>query len=72
MTIEALQVLQSIFNTVWKLFTGWEIPGTHTTPAAFILYLGFVGIILRFVGRATLTYNPHQDKPIAKNEKGSK
>ena len=64
MTMDAAAILLSIFSTIWRLFTSWYIPGTHTTPAAFFLFLGFAGIILRFVARSTMTYNPHQDKPL--------
>lgn len=64
MTYDAITILQLLFVSIWRLFTSWYIPGTHTTPGAFILYLGFVGIILRFIGRVTMTYNPHADKPL--------
>lgn len=38
MTSDALQVLSFVFTTIWRLFTSFEIPGTHTTPAAWALF----------------------------------
>lgn len=70
MTYDAITILQMVFQLIWRLFTSWYIPGTHTTPAAFILYLAFAGIILRFIGRVTMTYNPHDDKPIDRGGRG--
>lgn len=70
MTYDAITILQMLFILLWRLFTSWYIPGTHTTPAAFFLFLAFVGIILRFVGRLSMTYNPHEDKPLDRGGKG--
>lgn len=72
MTQDAITCLQMLFVLIWRLFTSWYIPGTHTTPAAFLFFLAFTGLILRFIGRATMTYNPHQDKPLDFNYKGQK
>lgn len=51
MTADALAVVQVLFGTIWRLFTSWRIPGTHTTPAAFICYMLVCGLALRFVQR---------------------
>lgn len=64
MTSDAVATLTVLFGSIWRLFTSWDIPGTHTTPAGWFLFLAFVGIILRFIGRTTMTYNPQQDKPL--------
>lgn len=49
MTADALLVVQTLFSTIWRLFTSWNIPGTNTTPAAFILFLSFAVLGLRFL-----------------------
>lgn len=38
MTNAALQAIQAIFGLSWKFFTGWHIPGTNFTPAAFFMF----------------------------------
>lgn len=38
MTSDGIQVLSFIFQTIWRLFTSWQIPGTHTTPAAWMMF----------------------------------
>lgn len=70
MTAEAISILNVLFTSIWRLFTSWYIPGTHATPAAWLLFLAFVGIILRFISRVTMTYNPHEDKPLDISNKG--
>lgn len=47
MTADGVLVLRSIFTVIWKLFTSWYIPGTHTTPAAFAVFILVTGLILR-------------------------
>lgn len=61
MTEDAWLVVRFIFATIWKYFTMWYIPGTHTTPAALFLFLGVTGIVLRFVMRVTITYSHKED-----------
>lgn len=51
MTRDAILVLQTLFGTIWRLFTSWHIPGTNVTPAAAFLFFIAVGIGLKFVGR---------------------
>lgn len=48
MTSDALLVLQTLFTTIWSLFTSWYIPGTMTTIAEFAFFLLLAFIILRF------------------------
>lgn len=38
MTSDALQILSFVFSSIWQLFTSFEIPGTHTTPAGWALF----------------------------------
>lgn len=47
MTADAVLVLRAIFSLIWRLFTSWYIPGTHTTPAAFAIFLLVSGLVLR-------------------------
>lgn len=49
MSSDALQIVKALFDILWKLFTGWHIPGTEMTPAGLALFLGSAGIALRFV-----------------------
>lgn len=51
MTADALLVVQTLFTTIWSLFTSWHIPGTAVTPAAFFLFLLFASFGLRFIRR---------------------
>lgn len=54
MTEQAFQILQTLFSTIWRLFTGWHIPGTNLTPAVFLIgsvvFVVVVHIIKRAVG----------------------
>lgn len=51
MTNDAVLVLQCLFQTIWRLFTSWHIPGTNVTPAMFFFFLAAAGIGLTFVLR---------------------
>lgn len=51
MTSDALLILQSVFVTIWSLFTSWVIPGTNTTPAEFALFILVFALVLRTVKR---------------------
>lgn len=51
MTSDALLVLQTVFVTIWTLFTSWTIPGTNTTPAEFSLFILVFALVLRTVKR---------------------
>lgn len=53
MTSDALLVLHCLFGSVWRLFTSWHIPGTHTTPAAFFMFIGVCGLALKFLYRVS-------------------
>lgn len=54
MTADGLQVLSFIFSSCWRLFTCFEIPGTHTTPAEWALF-GFVVLLVIRVVRKFLS-----------------
>lgn len=51
MSSDARLVLECLFDTIWRLFTSWHIPGTDVTPAAFFFFLAAAGIGLTFVTR---------------------
>lgn len=51
MTYDGVLIVKFIFETIWRLFTGWYIPGTATTPAAFFLFVGSAGIGLKIILR---------------------
>jgi len=70
MTNDALLVLQCLFDVIWRLFTSWYIPGTETTPAAFLMFIGVCGLALKFMYRV-INIAPHinttfDDTPVAK------
>lgn len=51
MTGDAILVLQCLFDTIWRLFTSWHIPGTQTSPAGWaFMSLAFV-LAIRFFRR---------------------
>lgn len=47
MSADALSVLSSLFSAVWQLFTGWYLPGTNVTPAAFAISILFIWLLIR-------------------------
>lgn len=49
MSDDALQIVKSLFDIIWTLFTSWHIPGTEMTPAVLALFIAAAGIALRFV-----------------------
>lgn len=49
MTNDSLLVLETLFQTIWRLFTSWNFPGTNVTPAEMFLFLISAGIGLRYV-----------------------
>ena len=51
MSDDAILVLECLFQTIWRFFTSWNIPGTDVTPAVMGLFLLSAGIGLRFVMR---------------------
>ena len=51
MTRDGILVLQCHFDTIWRLFTSWNIPGTEVTPAGFLVFLAFAGLVLRWLSR---------------------
>ena len=44
---KAFTLLQACINAAWELFTGWHIPGTALTPAAFIFFCMAAGFSLK-------------------------
>ena len=51
MSADALLLLRGLFSAVWTLFTGWYLPGTNVTPAAFSLAILFIWLITRRIVR---------------------
>lgn len=49
MTSDAILILKCLFNTIWRLFNSWYIPGTNVTPAMWGCFALLVGLVLRFV-----------------------
>lgn len=51
MTNDGILVLRCLFGNVWRLFNSWYIPGTKVTPASFLMFLAFAGLVLRWLSR---------------------
>lgn len=49
MTSDFKAVVACLFETIWKLFTSWNVPGTNVSPAEMGLFFIAAGIGLRFV-----------------------
>ena len=47
MTNDALSVVSVIFDTIFRLFSSWYIPGTNVTPAVAFFGILFICIIFR-------------------------
>lgn len=47
MSADALSLLNGLFSAFWGLFTGFYIPGTNVTPAAFALAILFIWLLVR-------------------------
>lgn len=59
MTSDAVLVVQVLFTSIWSLFTSFEIPGTHTTPAEFALFSMLFVFVLRVVRRFIISSDSH-------------
>lgn len=51
MSGDAVSLLGGLFSAVWSLFTGWYLPGTNVTPAAFALAILFIWLLIRRIVR---------------------
>lgn len=51
MTSDGVQIVQTLFSSIWQLFNGWSIPGTNTTPAEWGLFILSAVIAIRFIKR---------------------
>ena len=49
MTSDALLILQTIFTSIWSLFTSWYIPGTNVTPALMAVFIMLAAFVLRMI-----------------------
>lgn len=47
MSADALSLLGGLLSAFWHLFTGWYLPGTNVTPAAFGLAILFIHLLVR-------------------------
>lgn len=51
MTSEVFSFLKQCFALFWKLFTGWNVPGTNVTVGGWILFFLSAGVLFRFLAR---------------------
>ena len=48
MSSDAVLVVEMVFRTIWRLFVGFNIPGTNVTPAAMAIFLLAASFGFRF------------------------
>ena len=48
---DSILVLQTLFGTIFSLFTSWYIPGTNVTPAVALFGILFVSILFRVLSK---------------------
>lgn len=51
MTKDALSVVQMLFTSIWSLFTSWNFPGTHISPAQWAFFVLFIAVLFKFLSR---------------------
>lgn len=51
MTNDSLSVVSVLFQSVFRLFTSWYIPGTNVTPAVAIFGIAFIMLSFRLVSK---------------------
>lgn len=49
MTSDGLLIVRFLFQTIWRFFTTWYIPGTRTTPGMWFVFSIFFAYFIRFV-----------------------
>lgn len=54
MTADAVMVFEMLFGTIWTLFTSWEIPGTHMSPAEWAFFVLGTVLIVKILKRLLL------------------
>ncbi len=55
MTRDALTVVKMLFTSIWSLFTSWNFPGTHMSPAEWAFFMLFIVVLFKFLSRVTNT-----------------
>lgn len=61
MTNDALSVVSVLFNTLFRLFTSWYIPGTNVTPAVAIFGIAFIMLSFRLVSKVLGLFGEGRD-----------
>lgn len=51
MTQNFLILLQTLFNSAWKLLTSFYVPGTNVTPAGILIFIASAVIGIKFFKR---------------------
>lgn len=69
MTQEVRYIITSVFPQIWRLFTGFYIPGTNITPAMIIFFPAFVSLIMFFVKNLLSMNGPSNGDNIPKKGK---
>lgn len=49
MTDDALSVVSVIFQSVFRIFNSWYIPGTNVTPAVALFGFLFISLMYRVI-----------------------
>ena len=72
MTQDAFSIVVAVFSNMWKLFTGWYIPGTNITPAGFWLFVGSIVVVTGFLGRLGFASQVSMFKSDLNHDRGDK
>lgn len=51
MNSEVFDFLKQSIALFWKLFTGWNVPGTNVTVGGWILFALSVGVLFRILAK---------------------
>lgn len=51
MNSEVFDFLKQSFALFWKLFTGWNVPGTNVTVGGWILFALSAGVLFRILAK---------------------
>lgn len=67
---QSLQFIQGLFANIWRLLTGFYIPGTDLTPAALIVGIFIINLFIRYI-KGLLEIGGSNDRSDKKSSKES-
>lgn len=69
MTSDALASVQMLFSSIWSLFTAWNFPGTHMSPAEWAFFALFLVLLFKFLSRIFNTTVGATEREIRRSSK---